>query len=441
MLIALLSLLVAQSPVANPAGPIVSSPALAGRSAFLELAPASARGMTAACACAAITTAAGDAVTATRGSTGSCTRGGTPVTTGIANGDVVTCGIDQVRVETIGGTPTIRLENGRTNSILQGGDFASGSWAVANGGAPAPGNPTITSNAATAPDGTVTADRVDFPSTTGTGYSVVYNTLGRVSTATSWSHSIYMRGVSGSGTVYLMSVNATATVFNTVACAFVSTSWTRCSVVGTETAATWYTQIGFDLRDGAQSGQGAQSVYIWGAQGEEGTLPTSYIPTTASAAARSPDDFYIAKSIPATSGVCAAATVTVQSLQAFQGSSGLFTPMLSSAAGSAVSPYLWPFTAATGSSLAIDGAGSSGAPTTFNPSLDNPTLTGRYVVGHTGANWFYVVNGVTRVHGSGTTWLSPTYSYVKLTVLTSVISAANWSRVQVDPTYTNCNPL
>lgn len=286
MLIALLSLLVAQSPVPSAEGPIFSSPSTSGAFAFFEFAPASGRGMTAACACTTPTGAKGETMTFTRAGDATCSKQGL-ATTGIADGDLVVCTANQPRVESSGGVLGLRIEGARTNDVLRSQQLENAVWLLTSGGAPNPGVPVVTANAATAPDGTVTADRLDFGSTTGTGFGVIYQGP-FVSTAASWSHSVYVKGVSGSGTVYLMSTPGGS--YNTSACAFVSTSWSRCTVTGTETATNWFLQIGYDLRDGAQTGQGAQSVYLWQAQREAGAYATSPIPTVAAAVTRNAEN-------------------------------------------------------------------------------------------------------------------------------------------------------
>lgn len=265
-----------------------------GGLAFLEFAPSSGAGMTAPCACTSPTGAKGEVLTLARGSDATCSKQGL-ATTGIANGDLVTCTGAQPRVEPSGGVASLRVEAARTNLIQRNQEFDNGYWTTASGGAPNPGLPTITANAADGPLGATTADRIDFGSTTGTGFGVVYNAAGRASTAAQYAHSLYVRGVSGGGTIYLMSTTGAAYI--TTACTFVSTSWSRCGVVGTETAVTWYTQIGFDLRDGAQSGQGAQSVYVALVQGELGDSVSSPIVTVASSVTRNAESPYL--TIPA----------------------------------------------------------------------------------------------------------------------------------------------
>lgn len=410
-----------------------------GGYAWFEAATNTGAGITGACGCNAVTAVDGTALSNVRGSTAICNKKGL-ATTGIVAGDYVTCAIDTVRIQpNRNGVLGPYQEGPGTNYILQSETLDNGSWSVANGGGPAPGNPTITANQATSPRDTLTAERIQFPAVSGTGYSVVYNTIGRTSTAATWTHSMAVMGVSGSGTVYLMSVNATATVFNSVACNYVAGSWTICSVTGTETAATWYTQIGVDLRDGAQSAKSAQDVYVYGVQGEESPFRTSYIVTTSASASRSVDNPYFTKTFTPTAGFCVAATVEVPSTNAFQAGAGLYAPLLSAATGSAVSPYFWPFTSGLGTNLGVDSAGVISAGTvSYTPGLHNPTTFSRYVAGHNGTYWFYCIDGVCQTSGSGSTFGTPSFSYIKLFVNTAVKSAAIWTNIQVDPDWTRC---
>lgn len=249
----------------------------------------------------------------TRTSSGRSTKGTDSLRlTGIANGDLVTCSVNQSRLAK-GSTGVLRAlrEPAVTNVCLYSEDFTnSGNWFLANGGSPDPGAITRTSNVAVSPDGTTTADQLDIPAVSGAGYSVVY-AAPRLSTASNYNHSLYVRGVSGSGTIYLMSTPG-APSYNSAACNFTSTSWTRCTLTSTETAANWYTEIGVDLRDPTQSAKGAQSVLIWGMQIEEGFSPTSYVPTTSSGSTRSVDNWSVDIGVSAPPGNAMSMAVTVE---------------------------------------------------------------------------------------------------------------------------------
>jgi hypothetical protein len=69
--------------------------------------------------------------------------------------------------------------------------------------------------------------------------------------------------------------------------------WYRCSVTGTRTAATGTDSIYFGLNtteaDSAYTGDGTSGMYFWGAQLEEGSYSTSYIPTYGASVTRSED--------------------------------------------------------------------------------------------------------------------------------------------------------
>lgn len=377
----------------NPEGPLFTNPATLGNFAFFELAPASGRGMGSTCACANPTGAKGETLTVARASSAMCSKQGT-ATTGIADGDLVLCGSNLMRVESQAGVLSMRLEVARTNSIQRSEEFNNAYWTTATGGAPSPGVPTITANAAQGPDANTVADRIDFPSTTGTGFSVVYNAAGRASTAAQYAHSLYVRGVSGSGTIYIMSTPGGS--YNSTACAFVSTSWTRCGFVGTETAASWFYQIGFDLRDGAQTGQGAQSVYVYGAQGELGPYVSAYIPTTSAGVTRAADSPPWVSLVPAsvatgsmsgrvtlfataTNGLFSAeattafqqSAITFGGQRAYVGGVSLVGPLAALAAGTHTVAVWWN---GSSTNLILDGSSTAGAAGT-------PVATDRFLVG------------------------------------------------------------
>lgn len=262
--------------------------------AFFEAFPQSGAGTTSACSTTAPTGAKGETLTFTRTGNATCmkTASGGLSTTGIADGDLVVLSGNVARVEyDSNGTLGLLVESARTNSLLRSQEFDTAAvWVPANAGASSA--PVVTANQATAPDGTLTADQIAFPSVTaaGTDVSIVRQTI--TATAAAWSFSVYLRRASGTSTVYLAAYDNSLVYAGATACTVVGTSWTRCTLENkTLNAAIWYVTIGVDLRTGSgQSAQSAQTIYAWGAQGESpAAYVTSYIPTTAAAATRNAD--------------------------------------------------------------------------------------------------------------------------------------------------------
>lgn len=186
------------------------------------------------------------------------------------------------------GTPLGALiEQGATNLILQSGNQANAAW-TATSSVVSP--PTLTANSAIAPDGTMSATKGVYPAVSvATTYSVVFQTY--TAAAASYATSIHLKGNAGGETLYLAANTGGVTFLRQVIT--LTTSWQRYILVGTETGASWDIQIGTDLRDGSQSATPAQTIFMWGAQVELGSFATSYIPTGASAVARSADQITI----------------------------------------------------------------------------------------------------------------------------------------------------
>lgn len=250
--------------------------------AFFEFAPATGAGMGAACACTTPTSAKGDALTFTRTGDATCSKQGL-ATTGIANGDLVVCATDQPRVESSGGVLGLRVEGARTNVLPRSQELDNAAWVLdlAGGGA----LPTRTANAATAPDGTVTAERLQFSACASAGDASLIYQIHATSGAS--ASTIFCRGNGSTVTISVCSFGSTGSSGCTpVSCP--STSWSRGQdirtasgtgglVVGCNNLATY---------TGA-SNTGAADVFLWQAQQEMGaTYATSPIPTVASAVTR-----------------------------------------------------------------------------------------------------------------------------------------------------------
>ena len=235
--------------------------------------------------------AADKTLTARKGPTPTFTRASTATFVG-SDGLIQSSSINNARFDhdpvTLA-SKGLLIEESRTNLTIQSQEFDNAAYSKAAIGVAAA---TITANNDTAPDGTLTADLVNFSATTAIDQqgqlfrNVVTATAGQNITL-----SIYMRVPSGTATVFIGLTELSPLTGQSVACN-VTTTWQRFSITRTALATTsMFLQIGpvTSAFMGQPAVQPAASVLLWGAQFEVGAFPTSYIPTTTVALTRSAD--------------------------------------------------------------------------------------------------------------------------------------------------------
>jgi hypothetical protein len=190
------------------------------------------------------------------------------------------------------------IEEARTNNFTYSEDLSNAIWNKSSS--------TISANATTAPDGTVTADKIVEVAASAQHYVVNGSFTGVAASVYSWTCYIKAAertfcwlefyGGFSAGTAYVDlatgAIGTTSGIGSGVTATEVGNGWYRLQLPNaTATAASMNVAIYTSTGDGVNSflGDITKGIYIWGTQLELGDVASSYIPTTTIAVTRADD--------------------------------------------------------------------------------------------------------------------------------------------------------
>ncbi len=198
---------------------------------------------------------------------------------------------DPVTGESLG----LLIEESRTNLLTYSQDFSNVNWSQFN--------LTTSLSNVLSPDGVSYSYKLTENSTNDFKFTVIGVTMGTGShTVSAWMKaaertqgSIFITQGGNLGAIFDLSKGTVATVSgpeNSASIVAYPNGWYRCSVTNNGTLDI-NDSIRIGINNGAigsYQGDGSSGIYVWGAQVEQGSFPTSYIPTGASTRTRAAED-------------------------------------------------------------------------------------------------------------------------------------------------------
>ena len=235
--------------------------------------------------------AADKTLTARKGPTPVFTRASTATFVG-SNGLIQSAAINAARFDHDPVTLACKgllIEEQRQNLFVRSEEFST-SWVTTDA--------TLSINAIISPDGNTTADKLIVNSGATNGRTAQTfaltgsHTMSVFAKAGEWSWVFLAPIGPGSGVWFNLSNGTigTQSAGFTGAITSFGNGWYRCAVTCTGAGASTTSRIvSTNANSALSTGDGTSGIFIWGAQLEAGSFPTSYIPTTTASLARSAD--------------------------------------------------------------------------------------------------------------------------------------------------------